>query len=167
MAAINVKNTVKITNFSDVNAEYEALEAIIPGMLLKQVSGLETIEIHDVQGGNVIPMFAVENELEGEGVDDDFAAGDKIQVWIPGRGDIVNALLRDEETITIGEFLMSDGEGRLMSLAITAGESGEAEAIRPIVGVAVENVDLSTLPEGSESSAGGTYHNPRIMVRII
>ena len=102
-----------------------------------------------------------------EGIDDDFADGDKIQVWIPGRGDIVNALLRDEETIAIGDWLMSDGEGRLMLLAITAGESGEVEATRPAVGVAVNAVDLSTLPEGSESSAGGLYHNPRIQVRII
>ena len=161
------KNTIKIENYSDVNKEYVAAEAIIPGMLLQPVSGAATIEIHDTQGGNVLPMFAFENELEGEGIDDDFAAGDKIQVWIPGRGDVVNALLRDEETIVIGDWLMSDGEGRLMLLAITAGESGEVEATRPAVGVAIEDVDLATLPEGSESSAGGTYHNPRIMVRII
>ena len=159
--------TIKIKNFSDVNEEYETTEAVTPGMLLQPTSGAATIEVHDTQGGNVLPMFAFENELEGEGIDDDFADGDKIQVWIPGRGDIVNALLRDEETIAIGDWLMSDGEGRLMLLAITAGESGEVEASRPAVGVAVNAVDLSTLPEGSESSAGGLYHNPRIQVRII
>jgi len=161
------KNTIKIKNFSDVNEEYEASEACTPGMLVEPVPGATTIRNHATQGGNVLPMFAFENELEGEDIDDDFAAGDKIQVWIPGRGDIVNALLRDEETIAIGDWLMSDGEGRLMELAITAGESGEVEATRPAVGVAIEAVDLSTLPEGSESSAGGEYHNPRIQVRII
>ena len=161
------KNTIKIKNFSDVNEEYQASETIIPGMLVEPVPAAATIRAHATQGGNVLPMFAFENELEGEGIDDDFVSGDKIQVWIPGRGDIVNALLRDEEDIDIGDFLMSDGEGRLMALAITAGESGEVEASRPWVGVAIEAVDLSTLPEGSESSAGGTYHNPRIQVRII
>ena len=160
-------NTVKIINFSDVNAEYDAAEATTPGMLVEPTPGAATIRVHATLGGNVLPMFAFENELEGEGIDDDFAAGDKIQVWIPGRGDIVNALLRDEQNIAIGDWLQSDGEGRLMELAITAGESGEAEAIRPIVGQAIEAVDLSTLPEGSESSAGGDYHNPRIQVRII
>jgi len=161
------KNTIKIKNFSDVNEEYSAAEAITPGMLVEPTPGAATIRKHATQGGNVLPMFAFENELEGEGINDDFASGDKIQVWIPGRGDIVNALLRDEETIAIGDWLMSDGEGRLMALAITAGESADPEASRPAVGVAIEAVDLSTLPEGSESSAGGLYYNPRIQVRII
>ena len=41
------------------------------------------------------------------------------------------------------------------------------KGIMIFVAVALEAVDLSTLPKGSESSAGGTYHNPRIKVRIV
>lgn len=160
-------NTIKIKKYADVVYEYEAHAAITPGMLLILNSDEEVLA-HNTAAGNVIPpMFALEDELQGHGIDDDYAAGDQVQVWIPGRGDIVNALLRDEQTITIGELLESDGEGRLQSHTAVAGDSTTGTITAPIVGVAVEAVDLSTLPEGSESSATGTYHNPRIKVMIL
>ena len=160
-------NTIKIKKYADVVYEFEAHAAITPGMLLELNSDNEVLA-HDTAAGNVVPvMFALEDELQGHGIDDDYAAGDQVQVWIPGRGDIVNALLRDEQTITIGELLESDGEGRLQTHTAVAGDSTTGTVVNPIVGMAVEAVDLSTLPEGSESSAGGLYYNPRIKVMIL
>ena len=160
-------NTIKIKKHADVIEEFEAHATITPGMLLKLNSDNE-VYAHDTAAGNVVPiMFALEDELQGHGIDDDYSAGDQVQVWIPGRGDVVNALLRDEQTITIGELLESDGEGKLQSHVAVAGDSTTGTVVAPIVGMAIEAVDLSTLPEGSESSAGGTYYNPRIKVMIL
>jgi hypothetical protein len=133
--------------------------------MLLEIDSDNEVRAHDDSGGDIVPiMFALEDEGQGKGIDDDYVAGDQVQVWIPGRGDIVNALLRDEETITIGELLCSDGEGRLKSYVYA---SGDSETRYPIVGIAMGAVDLATLPEGSESSAGGTYHNPRVKVMVL
>jgi len=158
--------TIKLTKYSDVIREHTAHAAITPGMLLELDSDSE-VRAHDTAQGSCVPiMFALEDELQGRGIDTDYAAADQVQVWIPYRGDIVNALLRDEETIVIGDFLESDGEGLLKKYS--APTSGDQDVYpNLIVGVAMNAVDLSTLPEGSESSAGGTYHNPRIRVMII
>lgn len=157
--------TIKLTKYADVIYEREAHATIIPGMLLELNSDDEVLAHDTAQGSCVPPMFALEDEMQGHGIDDDYVAGDQVIVWIPGRGDQVNALLRDEETVVTGDYLESDGEGRLKKYS--APTSGDQDVYpNSIVGVAMEAVDLSTLPEGSESSAGGTYHNPRIRVMI-
>jgi len=158
--------TIKLKKYSDVIEEYEAHATIIPGMLLALNSDNEVLA-HNVSTGNAEKMFALEDELQGKGIDDDYTAGDKVQCWIAGRGDQVNALLRDEESAAIGDFLESDGEGRLKVYGADIPDSSFYIYPLQIVGVALEAVDLSTLPEGSESSAGGTYHNPRIRIRVV
>jgi len=160
-------NTIKVKKYSDVIEEYVAAAAITPGMLVEVVAGAETIQAHSTSGGNTLPMFALEDEMQGNDINDDYAAADPVQVWIPYRGDMVYVLLRDEENIAIGDWVMSDGEGKVREFSVTAGDSAEAEYMYPIVGQAVEAKDLSTLPEGSESSAGGDYYNPRILIRIL
>jgi len=160
-------NTIKVKKYSDVIEEYEAAAAITPGMLVEATAGAATIRAHSTDGGNAIPMFALEDAMQGNGIDDDYAAADRVQVWIAGRGDMVNALLRDEENVAIGDFLISDGVGRLREYTAEYGDSSVDIAPLQIVAVALEAVDLSVLPEGSESSAGGDYYNPRILVRIV
>ncbi len=160
-------NTIKLKKHADVIEEFTAHAAITPGMLLQLNSDNEVLA-HSTGGGNVTPiMFALEDELRGKGIDDDYAAGDQVQVWIPGRGDWVYALLRDEQTITIGEVVESDGVGRVQSHVADVGDSTTGSVQNAIVGIAMEALDLSTLPEGSESSAGGTYYNPRLKIMII
>lgn len=164
-------NTIKVKKYSNVIEEFVANAAITPGMLV-EVMSTGKLRKHATALGNAFPMFALEDELQGKGINDNYAAGDQVQVWIPGRGDIVNALLRDEENIAIGDFLESDGEGKLrkyVAESVTSADAQEANTIYEsrIVGVAVAAVNLSSLPEGSESSAGGTYYNPRVLCRII
>jgi len=149
------KNTIKIKKYADIIVEAVADAAITPGMLLEYTS-TGTVKKHATAAGKHAFMFALEDELQGRGIDTDYAAGDKVQVWIAGRGDIVNCLLEDEAAIAIGDFVESNGEGKVQEY--TSGV---------IIGVAVEAVDLSTLPEGSESSAGGTYYNPRVQIQLI
>jgi hypothetical protein len=160
------KQTIMLKKHADVYEEFVAHEAIIPGALVELNSDNEVLNHDTAQGSVVPPMFAIEDALQGKGIGDDYAAGDQVRVWIPGRGDQVNALLKDEQTIVIGDFLESDGYGKLQKYS-TPTSADQDTYPRAIVAMAMEAVDLSSLPEGSESSAGGIYHNPRIKVMVV
>ena len=90
--------------------EYDAGAEIKPGMLVA-LSDAETVIPHATADGNVIPMFATENEFQGKTVNDVYAIGDRVQVWTPGRGDVVVAIAGG--TIAVGDFLVSAGNGKL------------------------------------------------------
>ena len=163
-------NTIKIKKYSDVIEEYVAVAAVTPGMFIELTSAGK-VQDHSSAGGDVLPMFALENELEGEGVNDEFAADDRIQCWIPYRGDIVYAILADGENASIGSFLESNGAGllRVLQPDTESYESNVAGSItvypNKIVGVALEAVDISD-SSGGESS-GDLGYDKRILVRII
>ena len=163
-------NTIKLKKYSDVIEEITAHAAIYPGMLLELNSDNEVLA-HDTAGGIVAPpMFALEDELQGKEIDDAFVAGDPVQVWFPGRGDQVYAILNDGQSVVIGDFLVSSGEGYLNKL--TVGSAGTTEFPNAIVAVSLENKDLSdsSLADsglGLESSVSPLGYNRRIRVRIV
>lgn len=164
-------NTIKIKKYSDVVNEWEANVALTPGMLVELMS-TNKVKKHATSGGNVYPLIVLEDELQGNDINDDYAAGDKVQVWTPTRGDEAYLLLADEETIVIGDFLESNGQGKVKKHTAETWASADAQTANtvystPIVGVALEAKDLGTLPEGSDSSAGGAYYNPRIRVMVV
>jgi len=152
-------NTIKIKNYLDVFEEYEAYEAISPGMLIEPRPGYETVRKHATEGGNAIPMFAIENFLEGKGITDAYAAGEKVQCWIPQRGDQVYALIEDEQNIAIGDYLESNGSGYLQKHIPDEGSA----AVYPnqIIGQALEALDLSSL-----STADSSLYPKRQFCRI-
>ena len=169
---MSIDKTIKLTKYADVIAEYTATAvAILPGKLLELTSS-GTVQVHSSAGGNAIAMFALENELEGKGVDTNIAASGKVQCWFPGRGDIVNAVVADgSAAIVIGDFLESNGAGYLQKHVadVESFESAEAGSITvlpaQIVGVALEAVDVSD-SSGAESS-GSLGYDKRIRVRLI
>src|SRR4030042_88936 len=95
--------TVKLKKYLDIIEEYEADAAITPGMLI-ELNSDEEVKAHATAGGNVLPMFALEDELQGHGLEDQFAAGDMVQCWIPNRGEVVYAILADGQNVAIGDF---------------------------------------------------------------
>lgn len=168
-------NTIKIKKYSDVIEEYTATAvAITPGMLLELTSaGL--VQAHSGEGQNQLQMFALEDELQGKGIDDNYAASDKIQCWIPNRGDCVYAILEDGENVSIGDFLESNGAGLLQKHTEDFADSDDALTVysNQIVGIALEAVDLSTSSgeassegPGLESSVETLGFNRRIKIRI-
>lgn len=150
------KNTIKLKKYLDVIEEYTATAvAISPGSLLELTSaGL--VQAHSTVGGPVLPMFALEDELQGNGIDDSYAASDKIQCWIAVRGEIVYAKIADGETVSTGDFLVSNGDG---TLAVYDGSAAsDVEWPQSIVGVALDDLDMTD----SDDEAIG-----RVAVRII
>lgn len=158
------RHSVIIKKYSDVIEEFIASAAITPGHLVELYpTTAGEIRVHSTAGGNVLPMFALENELEGQGIDDAYAHEDPVQVWVPGRGDIVNAILADGQHIEIGDFLESAADGTLTKHTADAWTSHNTGTVyaAAIVGVATEHVDVSG------SSGLHPVSGLRIKVRIL
>jgi hypothetical protein len=140
------KHTIKIKKYADVIEEYTSTAVeITPGMLIELTSA-NLVQAHSGSTGIALTMFALEDELQGNGIDVNYAASTKVQCWLPGHGDMVYALLADGETAVIGSWLASDGTGKLI-----------VSTTNPI-GQAVEAVDMS--------GSSGADSNGRIIVRI-
>jgi len=143
-------NTIKVKKYSDVIEEFVAAGTITPGMLV-ELDTIGKVKAHSDEDGNVLPMFALEDELQGKTIDDNYVATDPVQVWIPYRGDQVNAILAAGENVSIGTFLTSDGAGKLHAApALTS--TGDAPL--RIVGVATEAVNAASA-------------DARIIIRIV
>lgn len=163
-------NTVKIKKYLDIVEESTANAAITPGMLIEPMS-TGKVRAHATAEGNVIPMFAFENELEGQDLDDNYEADDKVQCWIPQRGEEVYAILADGYDIDIGDWLASNGDGYLREHTAETESWGVSEAgevtVKPlqIVAQALEAVDTSG--SSGEESSGTLGYAKRIRVRIV
>lgn len=123
------KNTVKLKKYLDIIEEMVAHAAITPGMLIEQLS-TGKVRAQSAAGSVSIPMVALEDELQGKGIDDAYAADDPVQVWVVQRGEIVNAILTTGQTIVIGDELTATGDGTLK----------EATYEDEVVAIAVEAV---------------------------
>jgi len=173
MAYSRNKATIKLKNYQNIMNEYAAAAAIIPGELI-ELNSAGTVQVHSTAGGNLLHMFATEDELQGSGIDDAYAAADKVQCWIPVRGDEVYAILANDEDVAIGDFLESNGTGELVKHTPDTADSDDAFTAytNQIVGISLEDIDLSG-SSGEESSGGGydsstdpLGFNRRIKIRI-
>ena len=158
-------NTIKIKKYLDIVEEYEANAALFPGHLVELMS-TGKIRKHATSGGTVLPMFALEDELQGRGIEDDYAAADKVQCWVAQPGEIVYARLADGESVAPGDFLESASGGTLKKHTATTLSSDPSETIytKNIVGVALESRELDSL-SGSDSSLA--ENSQYIKVRIV
>lgn len=167
-------NTIKVKNYLDINEEYIASGAITPGMLV-ELNAATTVRAHATAGGNALPMFACEDELQGKDITDVYADEARIpHVWIPQRGDQVYAILANGENAAVGDWLESAGEGMLQVHVadVESFESAEPGKITvlplQIVGQALEAVDISDSSELESSAAEGRIgFDRRIRVRIV
>lgn len=167
-------NTIKLKKFTDIVAEYDAAAAITPGHLI-ELTSLGTVQKHSTSGGNALPMFALEDELQGNGIDDNFAANDKVQCWIATRGEEVYAVLADGETASIGSLLESNGDGTLKvhtAETWTSADAQEANTVysNPIVAISLEYKDLAASSgedSALQSSVSPLGYDKRIRVRIL
>lgn len=92
--------------------ERNTTTAITPGALVA-LGSENTVAVHAVAKGFTPAVFATENELEGGTIRDAYGNGDVVQLIHALPGDDIQALLADDETIVIGDFLESAGDGTL------------------------------------------------------
>jgi hypothetical protein len=97
----------------------KASEAIKPGMLVaRQADGL--LIKHASAGGRIKSVaVAVEDELQGNGVEVTYADGALVQYEIFKPGDKVNVLLAADEVIVAEDELVSSGDGTVKKVGGT------------------------------------------------
>lgn len=86
--------------------------AITPGFLL-DVDTQGRVLHHASSGGNAEPRFAVEQDFLGGGIGDDYGTADRVQYVVCRPGDEVYAMLANAQNVAIGDYLDSNGDGRL------------------------------------------------------
>ena len=158
-------NTIKIKKYSDVIEEFVANAELFPGMLIELMS-TGKVRKHATDDGNVLPMFALEDEMQGGSIQDAYAAGDQVQCWIPYRGEIVYAILEDGQNVAIGDELTSSGNG-LLKKYVPSDDSTFRQHPLQIVGWAAEAMNLASSSGGDTDGVTLTGTGNRFMkVRI-
>lgn len=145
--------------------ERPANAAITPGMLLEVINDSSTakVDVHGVVGGNAVPMFALEYDVIGRGIDTAYAADEDCMHLYPDRGSEIYGLLEfgeTEDAVVVGDPLESAGDGTLRKHTAQAVDEGGAATFTayssPIVAYALETIDNSA----------GTV-NERIRVEVV
>lgn len=123
--------------------------AITPGHLVQRNSAGDVV-VHPTAGGNATAVFAIEDSLQGNEVDDAYADDDRVQVAYLSTGMEVAGILTTSQTIAIGDLLESAGNGRLRKHTVQAADSagvlnaGESIYPRAAVVRAIEAVTTTT-----------------------
>lgn len=126
--------------------------AITPGHLLERTA--TGVKVHATAGGRAQRIFAVEDDHQGNEINDDYTAANRVffKNFLPG--DVVNTLIADGENIAIGDWLVSNGDGNLKEASADSAALEEDE-----VAVALEALDLS-------DSSGADPASRRCLVEI-
>ena len=98
--------------------------AITPGMLVERAA--TGVVRHATAANNAAKAFAVENEVVGDGIDDDYAVADTILYGIFPQGAEIYAFVSG--TIAVGDYLESNGAGGLRPLTARAATDQDESA---------------------------------------
>jgi len=114
--------------------------AITPGHLVERTT--TGAKVHATIGGNCQKMFALEDEMKGGEIGTAYTISNKGQFGIFKPGDQVQARITTSQTITVGDWLESAGDGTLREHTPPVDSSAYAGTsyTNAIVGVAVSAV---------------------------
>lgn len=114
---------------------------ITPGDLLERTTTADTVQCHSTKKGNVTPkIFARENDLVGNDIDDNYSSGEQVQMFVALPGDEVYVNIASDQTVAINDKLSSNGDGDLTVFQAYEDSSGlgETHPSESIVAVALE-----------------------------
>jgi len=156
--------SIILKDYANVRNEKVANVAITPGELLELMS-TDKVKPHATAGGAVTPvMFALEDELQGNGITDDYAVSAPVQIITARPGDEIQAILADGQNIAIGAKLESAGDGSLQ--AHVSDDSDDVNIGNQIVGIASEAIDTS--PSSAVASGdSGLGFKKRINIIVV
>jgi hypothetical protein len=123
--------------------EDRAAEAITPGHLIDFDASGNLVK-HAGAGLNAAPMFALERDELGDDITTAYAASDIVKVGHFHKGQRVYALIASGQNISKGEYLESDGAGRLRDQTTDAATDDTQRV--STVARAIEAVDNSAGP---------------------
>ena len=116
-------NTIQLKG-SFIRKELVAAATIRPGDLVERTSSDE-YQKHSTAGAPAMAAFAVEDELQGNAIADNYAALDRVQVNYPVKGGEIMAWLLASENVAIGALLESAGDGNLRALSAVSGSDAD------------------------------------------
>jgi hypothetical protein len=136
--------------------------AITPGKAVKVAGafvsvGSDAPAVTLAAAGVTAFAFARENEVVGNGIDDDYAQNDTVLLIHPRKGDIVLGWLAAGEDIAAGDELSLVGSGNFGAVDAGDGAASPVTFPTPVVAKAVETID---------NSAGGAVP-VRIKVEVV
>jgi hypothetical protein len=161
MAAPTPNTIILKNNQNSLQVEHPAGGAIKPGHLVA-LNSSGAVVVHPVAGGSEpAKMFAMEDDAQGRGIDDDYDATtyNNVRCMICAPGTEVYAWIATGQSIAIGDALESAGNGQLrehipqtgtQTSPATGGRTGQ------IVARSLQTID-STSPVGVT----------RIQVRVV
>lgn len=119
-------NTIKLKKYQDIINEEEAASAITPGALIELTSA-DQVQHHSTADGAASTILALEDELQGRTIANNYAADDRVQAWYVQPGEEALVLIDAAHDPAIGDYLQSNGDGKLKA-------HGAGEAIFQVVG---------------------------------
>lgn len=119
-----------------------ATNALTPGHLLERTSTANELQVHSAAGGRHQCIIAVEDELQGNEIDDAYANDARIFFKFFLRGDVFFGKIANAQNVAIGDYLVSNGNGELKKAGVELIDSSAIEQETP-VGVALDAVDMS------------------------
>lgn len=135
----------------------EAGGVITPGDFLALGSG-DTVT-RAVAGAVSLRWIALENDIVGDGITDDYASGEAVQIHSCRPGDRVLGTLELGQNIAVGDRLELAANGKLVSYTQ---DSAASEQERFVIAVALEAINASS---SSAFTEAGT--SLRIKVEIV
>jgi hypothetical protein len=102
---------------------------VTPGMLVETFddSGEQKWRKNSSATDVVEVAVALNASYYNKGVDDAYAAGDLLDVWKPGVGDVFWGILPSGQDIAAGEYLQSNGDGKLKVATSSAASTNVAQ----------------------------------------
>ncbi|KKN41994.1 hypothetical protein LCGC14_0717540 [marine sediment metagenome] len=162
---MGLQNTILVKGNNPVD-EAIASGVVTPGNLIERIS-TGAVRRHATAGGNVAALVAKEDDLQGNGITDNYADEERVFFYAPQPGDVLNMLLKNGETAVIGSFLESDGAGKLQVHVPDQADVGLDSASdtttlysAQIKFQAIEAVDMS-------GSSGADPNDGRILVEVV
>src|SRR5690554_5985241 len=129
--------TIKLKRYQDIVNEETAAGSILPGSLVEITPN--GVRNHNTAAGIAATMFALEDELQGKTTRDEYAEGDKVQVWYAQPGEEVLAVVGSSFDPAVGAYLESAGDGTLRAVTAAGEETAAGFPVAQVIGEKIED----------------------------
>lgn len=122
--------TIKQKSYTDIQNEYEAGGAILPGSVVS-LNASGQVVVNATAGGPAPTLVAIENELEGKTTRDSYASGDRVQTWYVQPGEEFLGVIDSTLDPDVGDLLEvgTDGELQAASAGVAQFQVLEAKQV--------------------------------------
>ena len=123
-----MNNSIIIKDWASVRVEESAAAAITPGQFMTRDTNGDFIP-HDTAGVDGPVLVALEDEMQGNTIEDDYASGDRVDTWVPRPGAQVLAKVLSGFSPAVGDLLQISASGNLEAQGGTAPNNAVAQVI--------------------------------------